>query len=169
MAIVLQMTRLLTHRPTLAEVPGVRLRNYAGPDDIEVWLDVRRRAFARQKVGISGWDAADFHREFLSKPWWCPGSMWLAETDPLLLPAKTVGTVTLARRGDAPHDKPVVHWLCVAPGHRLRGVGRLLMATLESAVWDSGERQVWLETHSAWIEALRLYESLGYEPVGRES
>lgn len=166
MPIVLQMTRRLTLRPTPPELSGIRLRHYAGPQDIETWLEVRRRAFARQKVGISDWDTGDFHREFLSKPWWRPEVMWLAEAQPLLLPAKVVGTVTLARRGDAPDDKPVVHWLFVVPSYRHRGVGRLLLSTLEAAVWDKGERQIWLETHSAWSEALRLYESLGYRPIG---
>ncbi|MEX0979138.1 MAG: GNAT family N-acetyltransferase [Pirellulales bacterium] len=161
MPIVLQMTRKLALRPTPPELSGIRLRHYAGPQDIETWLDIRRRAFARQKVGISDWDSSDFHREFLSKPWWRPEVMWLAETEPLLMPTSAVGTVTLARRG----DKPVVHWLCVAPGNRRQGVGRLLLTTLEAAAWDIDERQIWLETHTAWSEALRLYESLGYRPV----
>lgn len=165
MPIVLQLTKRLAERPVPPELPGVRLRSYAGASDVETWLELRRRAFAREKVGISNWDAGDFQREFLSKPWWRPETMWLAEAQPLLLPSNAVGTVTLARRGEAPDDKPVVHWLCVVPGHRRRGVGHLLMSTLEAAVWDSGGRQIWLETHSAWREALELYQSLGYRPV----
>ncbi len=76
-----------------------------------------------------------------------------------------VGTVTLARRGTPPDDRPVIHWLAVAPGFRRRGLGRLLVATVESAVWEAGERQIWLETHSGWQEAARLYAALGYDPV----
>jgi GNAT superfamily N-acetyltransferase len=95
--------------------------------------------------------------------------MWIAEEQPLLMPVHVVGTVTLARRGNAPDDKPVVHWLAVLPGHRKRGIGRILMATLEAAVWDAGERQIWLETHQAWAEAGRLYQALGYVPVGSAS
>lgn len=163
MAIILQLTKRLSERPEAMESVGVELRHYAAADDIETWLDLRRRAFARQKVGIDNWDAADFEREFLNKPWWRPERMWLA--DALLGPAKVVGTVTLARRGEPPAGKPVVHWLCVLPGYRRRGVGRLLLRTLETAVWDSGERQIWLETHSAWREAFELYRSLGYEPI----
>lgn len=163
---VLQLTKKLTVCPHAREVDGIRLRHYAGPQDIETWLDLRRRAFAREKVGIGNWTVYDFHREFLTKPWWRPETMWLAEAQPLLLPFTVVGTVTLARRGDEPDAKPVVHWLFVAPAHRRRGIGHLLLATLEAAVWDSGERQIWLETHAAWREALRLYESLGYEPAG---
>jgi GNAT superfamily N-acetyltransferase len=163
MPLVLQMTKRLTQQPILPQVPGILLRHYAGPRDVEAWLEVRRRAFARQKVGISDWDAGDFQREFLSKPWWRPEAMWLAGSRPLVVPPSVVGSVTLARRGEAPHDKPVVHWMCVLPSYRRRGVGRLLLATLEAAVWEAGERQIWLETHSAWREALRLYESAGYQ------
>lgn len=165
MAEILQLTKRLTERPIAEEVVGVSLRNYAGRSDIAIWRDLRQRAFARQKVGIGAWDVADFEREFLAKPWWQPEAMWLAEAELLLLPSEVVGTVTLARRGDAPDAKPVVHWLCVLPRFRRRGIGRLLITTLESAAWDAGERQIWLETHSAWREALELYQALGYEPV----
>jgi ribosomal protein S18 acetylase RimI-like enzyme len=165
MPLVLQMTRRLSVRPVPPDVPQVRLRPYAGPDDVELWLELRRRAFARAQVGISDWSAGDFQREFLDKPWWRPQFMWLAETQPLLMPVRAVGTVTLARRGEGPDAKPVVHWLCVVPGYRRRGLGRLLLAALETAVWDEGGRQVWLETHSGWREAFELYRSLGYEVV----
>jgi GNAT superfamily N-acetyltransferase len=166
MTVVQQLTKKLSSRPDLPRIAGLRLRHYAGPQDIDTWLDLRRRAFAKQKVGIGDWNSADFEREFLQKPWWRPQCMWFAELQPLLLPVRVVGTVTLARRGNPPDDKPVVHWLSVLPGHRKRGIGRLLMATLEAAVWDAGERQIWLETHQAWAEAGRLYAELGYVPAG---
>jgi GNAT superfamily N-acetyltransferase len=150
------------------QVPGIHLRHFAGPDDVELWLELRRRAFARQQVGISAWDAADFEREFLTKPWWRPEVMWLAETHTGPATREIVGTATLARRGQSPHDKPVAHWLCVHPAYRRRGIGRLLLSTLEAAAWDAGERQIWLETHAAWREAYELYCSAGYEPAARE-
>jgi GNAT superfamily N-acetyltransferase len=167
MTVILQLARQLPSRPAPFEVAGVRLRNYAGPADIEVWLDLRRRAFARQKLGVRDWDAADFQREFLDKPWWNPHRIWFAEAQPLLLgPWRAVGTITLARRGQGDQAKPVVHWLAVLPGFRGRGIGRLLMATLEASAWDEGQRQVSLETHAQWFEAARLYQALGYQPVG---
>jgi GNAT superfamily N-acetyltransferase len=165
MAIILQLTKRLTERPAPAEVPGIRLRHYSGPDDIERWLDLRCRAFARQKVGISAWDAADFEREFLTKPWWRADVMWLAETRAGPAAGEVVGTVTLARRGQPPADKPVAHWLCVHPAYRRRGIGRLLLATLEAAAWDAGQRQIWLETHAAWREAYELYRVAGFESM----
>ena len=95
--------------------------------------------------------------------------MWFAETQELLQSGEVVGTVTLARRGISPDDKPVVHWLAVLPRFRQRGVGQLLMGSLEAAVWDEGGRQIWLETHEAWAEARRLYASLGYEPAAADA
>jgi GNAT superfamily N-acetyltransferase len=166
MSAVLQLTRRLDARPIPPVVPGVRLRHFAGPGDDEIWLDLRRRSFARQKLGVRDWDASDFAREFLDKDWWHSEAMWFAELQRLpLAPYSAVGTLTLARRGNAADAKPVVHWLAVLPGYRGRGIGRLLMATLEAAVWDSGGRQVWLETHSQWAEAARLYQVLGYRPA----
>jgi GNAT superfamily N-acetyltransferase len=166
MSIVVQMTRTMSTRAVVPAVEGIRLRNYRGPEDIVDWLDLRRRAFARQRVGVGDWDECDFRREFLEKPWWKSERMWFAElADSASAASAIVGTVTLAQRGTGASAKPVVHWLAVLGGYRRRGIGRLLMATLEAAVWDSGGRQVWLETHNAWREAARLYESLGYKAV----
>lgn len=165
MLTVIQLTRRLTERPPLPDLGDVRLRHYEGPQDIPTWLELRRRAFARQALGVRDWDVDDFEREFLHKSWWHPRAMWFAETQPLLLPVTAVGTVALARRGDAPHAKHVVHWLAVLPSFRRRRIGRLLMSALEAAVWDAGVRQIWLETHAQWTEAARLYEGLGYVPV----
>ena len=166
MPAVLQLTRRLDARPVSPAVSGVRLRHFAGTADVEIWLDLRRRSFARQKLGVRDWDASDFAREFLDKDWWHAEAMRFAELQRLpLAPYSAVGTVTLARRGNAADAKPVVHWLAVLPGYRGRGIGRLLMTTLEAAVWDAGGRQVWLETHSQWAEAARLYQVLGYRPA----
>ena len=168
MASVLQLTKPLDRRPLIPEVEGIWLRNFSNLADIEEWLDLRRRAFAKQKLGIGDWNAADFRREFLDKPWWRPKAMWFAEASLLLMPPTVVGTVTLAERTGQDEAKPVVHWLAVLPSYRRRGIGRLLMATLEGAVWDRGGRQIWLETHIAWAEAKQLYEALGYRPVAAE-
>jgi GNAT superfamily N-acetyltransferase len=87
--------------------------------------------------------------------------MWFAE-EPLAGP---VGTVALALRQSAEGTVPVVHWLCVLPTWRRRGIGRLLMTNLEQAAWDEGYRQVALETHESWRAAAALYDSLGYGVV----
>jgi GNAT superfamily N-acetyltransferase len=122
---------------------------------------LRERAFAREKLGVRQWDVADFRAEFLDRSWWRPDWMWFAE-EPL---AGLVGTVALALRQSADATVPVVHWLCVLPAWRRRGIGRLLMTNLEQAAWDEGYRQVALETHESWRAAAALYDALSYEIV----
>jgi GNAT superfamily N-acetyltransferase len=164
MAAVVHRTRMLQARPPsppALSAPNVVLRTYRGGDDVPIWLRLREQAFARQKVGVRQWDADDFRRELSDKPWWRPDWMWFAETSD----GETIGTVTLAIRQSARATVPVVHWLCVLPQWRRRGVGKLLMTMLEQTAWDAGYREVALETHEAWREAAAAYEAMGYEVI----
>jgi GNAT superfamily N-acetyltransferase len=165
MAAVVHRKRSLHVRPPSISTPDVFLRTYRGEADIAIWLALRDQAFARQKVGVRQWDADDFRREFLVKPWWRPDWMWFAEAAEAP-PAEPIGTVTLAIRESAIGAVPVVHWLCVRPRWRRRGVGKVLMNTLEQAAWDAGYREVALETHEAWREAAAAYEAMGYSVEG---
>jgi len=163
---VIQLTHQLESRPELPDLADIGLRHFADRADIEVWLELRRRAFAKQQVGVRDWDPAEFSAEFLDKPWWNYSRMWFAETqDEHLLPAEPIGTVTLGLRGSGSNARPVVHWLVVHPRYRRRGVGRLLVAALEQACWDIGHRQIWLETHAGWAEANQFYQAIGYGPA----
>jgi GNAT superfamily N-acetyltransferase len=167
MATVVQRKRVLAERPAAIELPGIRLRTFAGERDIQQWLVLRERSFARQKLGVRQWVEADFAREFLDKPWWRADWMWFAEVanaiDASWSDLSCIGTVTMAIRESATNTTPVVHWLCVVPGWRRRGVGRLLISALERAAWDAGFREIALETHEAWREAAALYDALGYK------
>jgi GNAT superfamily N-acetyltransferase len=158
MAAVVHRKRRLHDRPASLSAPDIVLRNYRGEDDIAHWLRLREQAFARQKVGVRQWDLDDFRQELLEKPWWRPDWMWFAETSA----GEAIGTVTLAIRQSAAAEVPVVHWLCVLPRWRRRGIGRLLMNTLEKAAWDAGYCEVALETHEAWREAAAAYDAMGY-------
>jgi GNAT superfamily N-acetyltransferase len=161
MPIVLQYLRTVDGRPTISTRAGFRLRNYRGEGDIAIWLGLRAKAFARQRVGVRTWDRADFEREMLGRWWWKPEWMWFVETDGAATDI-AVGSVTLALRGVPEAAVPAVHWLTVLPAWRRRGVGRMLMGALEAAAWDAGYRSVCLETHAQWTEAVQLYEALGY-------
>ena len=68
-------------------------------------------------------------------------------------------------RGQPATAKPVVHWLMVAPSARRQGIARALLSHLETTAWNAGHREIYLETHAAWQNATRFYESLGYRPV----
>lgn len=161
MATVLQLSKPLAAPPTVHATLGITVRNFAGPEDIEPWLALRERAFARERVGVRKWTVADFAVEFLDRWWWQPQRMWLAELN--AEGSRTLaGGVTLAMRGTQEAAIPVVHWLVVDPAYRRRGVGRALMSHLEQAAWNAGFRQIHLETHAAWQKAVSFYESLGY-------
>ena len=166
MSTVLQLARCLESRPSIPKSFGVALRNFSqaeSPDDIDRWLELRRQAFDGERLGVRHWDRDDFEREMLSKDWWRADWTWLAETaSGNEAPERLVGAVTLAMRGAGEAAGPVVHWLIVRPQSRRRGVGRLLMATLEAECWDHGFRQVRLETHLRWRRAVQFYERLGY-------
>ena len=154
--------------PRFRPPPGWRLRHYAGPSDVDVWLGLREAAFADSPIAVRRWTPADFTRELTAKPWWRPEALWFVESteaaDSLATASagRAIGTATLAWRGSAGGGKPVIHWLGVLPEYRRRGVGRLLVAQLEQLVWQSGGREVGLETHAAWTDAVAFYRTLGY-------
>lgn len=47
-----------------------------------------------------------------------------------------------------------------------RGVGRRILAYLEERAGAAGHTEVWLETGSEQPEAIALYVSAGYQPMG---
>jgi GNAT superfamily N-acetyltransferase len=165
MATVLQLSKRLTVRPEVVPQHNVRLRHFEGPEDIEPWLRLREVAFARQPVGVRQWTNEDFRSEFLDKPWWSDQRMWLAQSTTPAGSRSLIGSVTWADRAAATETRPAVHWLAVHPVWRRRGIGRLLMSALEASCWDEGYRQIWLETHAAWLAAAEFYGRLGYEPA----
>ncbi len=160
---IVHLSRSLTEPPLPINVPGVTLRTFSGESDIGRWLALRAKAFADQTPAVRLWTQADFAAEFLVKPWWSPERMWFAEAD------GTIGSVTWAMRGRQVYDSPVIHWLMVEPEWRRRGVGRLMIHTLEAACWQAGYRQIGLETHAKWADANAFYEALGYGGRGTEA
>ena len=175
---VLHLCRSLDASPRpAAPLPGVTIRCFR-PEDVDRWLALRQRAFAREKLGVREWSAADFEEEFLTKPWWNPAHCWLAEATSSNFPADQpvapgvgqatsplLGAVAMALRGQSPTAKAVVHWLMVEPRFRRRGIAHQLMNTLEAAAYAAGYREVHLETHAAWTSAAEFYTRLGYRPV----
>lgn len=154
---VLQLCRNLESAPLLPAVLDITVRNYRWESDQQIWLAIRQDAFQTGPIPVRNWSQADFQAEFLDAWWWSPGRMWFAEAA-----GQAVGAVALGERGRAGRSVPVVHWLAVRRAWRRQGVGRLLMAHLESACWQAGRRRVWLETSSAWHEAIEFYRTLGY-------
>jgi putative acetyltransferase len=45
------------------------------------------------------------------------------------------------------------------------GLGKYLLQQLEAAIASRGFQQIWIETASVLVEAVKLYESNGYQPA----
>lgn len=156
---VQQLSKTLTEAPQSIVCEGIRVRNFSGSQDIDIWIDVQRDAFRASKPAARPWSRSEFTKRLLGQPWWSPARMWFAEHSES--PA-VVGTVTLAMRSGQSGTRPVVHWLAVVPKWRRLGIARLLMSELECYCWDHELRDIGLETHKGWREAAALYETLGY-------
>ncbi|MGC3970811.1 MAG: GNAT family N-acetyltransferase [Pirellulales bacterium] len=149
---IIRLRKELISVPIACEVPGVTVRTFAGPGDAEAWLNLRAAAFAEIVAAGRPWTTADFHREFLAKPWWSPGVMWLAtptanaERQRPESSTSLAGAITLGRAGRPPNEVASVQWLMVDPQFRRRGVAMLLLNTLEAETWHFGERTLTLET-----------------------
>ena len=57
-----------------------------------------------------------------------------------------------------------VHDLAVRPGHRGRGIGRLLLEEVERRATARGSSKITLEVHESNKGAMRLYRRFGFGP-----
>jgi len=170
MSNILRLRKTLIRKVRPDGVPGLTIRPFAGPDDVPAWLALRAAAFADFIAAGRPWSTADFDREFTAKPWWSCERMWLAilesrertQRQPRGSTSRVVGSVTLGHTGRSPDDVAAIQWLMVAPTHRRRGIGTALLQTAERQALELGERELTLETHSAWTDAMRLYRRHGY-------
>jgi ribosomal protein S18 acetylase RimI-like enzyme len=86
------------------------------------------------------------------------------------------GCILLAERDGAPcgcvalrplhGDACEMKRLYVHPGSRGLGVGRALAAAVIGAARDRGYRRMRLDTLASMVEAIGLYESLGFREIG---
>jgi GNAT superfamily N-acetyltransferase len=72
-----------------------------------------------------------------------------------------VGHAALRKLADGYEVKKVV----VLPSHRGRGISRLLMAEIERIARELGETNLRLQTGELQVEAIALYEAIGYAPI----
>jgi GNAT superfamily N-acetyltransferase len=175
MNLVLQMKKTLHGASFPEPAKGFSLRTFADPVDLPAWLALRQAAFSKEKLGVRAWEEPDFQQEFTSKAWWNPKYCWIVEDLSLVQRqlsgvnlaenGRFLGSVTLAMRSHETSVRPVVHWMMVHPRYRSAGIGRWLLATLESQAWELGFREIFLETHSSWESAVRFYIAAGYAPA----
>jgi putative acetyltransferase len=53
----------------------------------------------------------------------------------------------------------------LSPAARGKGLGKYLLQELENAIANRGFHEIWIETASVLKEAVKLYESSGYQPA----
>ena len=152
--------QLIMRRPHLRQVPaavapaGYELRHFR-PGDEAGWNALMDLAFERRP------GQSDFAREMADDDPYRP------ERVKLLLDASgaivaTASCWVLPRYGD---DAAVLHWVARHPGHRGRGLGRLVsLAVLHQAV-EEGRGRAFLQTDDFRVPALRIYLRMGFEPV----
>ncbi len=87
------------------------------------------------------------------------GEFWVVEQH-----GKLVGTAAYypIHRGTRAVEIRKMYLLPVARG---QGLGRFLLEQLEGAIAARGFEQIWIETASVLQEAVKLYESNGYQPA----
>ncbi len=115
---------------------------------------------------------AAIHRSCFARPWdEAAMAQFLASPDVLCLvgsvadnPGGIVGGMLIARRAA---DEAELLTLAVAPACRKAGLGTALLKCAMSLLREAGAVRLFLEVEEGNAAALRLYRSLGGEPVGR--
>jgi putative acetyltransferase len=87
------------------------------------------------------------------------GEFWVIEHQ-----SKVVGTGAYypIKRGK---NAVEIRKMYLLPSARGVGLGKNLLQQLETAVVSRGFQEIWIETASALVEAVKLYESNGYQPT----
>ncbi|HEX6241382.1 MAG TPA: GNAT family N-acetyltransferase [Polyangiales bacterium] len=67
------------------------------------------------------------------------------------------------------HERLVLWFLYVEPAYRRRGVGRSLLAQVESFGREVEASHVWLETSNVNVPGVRAYNQLGYTLCGADA
>ncbi len=130
----------------VVDMPRPRMRNM-GRDDVERVASIEAEAYE------FGWSAGIF-RDCLRAGHAC----WVLEREGDIL-----GYGVLSTGAGEAHVLNV----CVAPAHQRQGHGRrLLRRLLDTARWYGAER-VFLEVRPSNTGAQKLYESVGFNEIGR--
>ncbi|MBD3882722.1 GNAT family N-acetyltransferase [Phormidium tenue FACHB-886] len=90
--------------------------------------------------------------------WATGGEFWVVELDKRLV--GTGGYYPINRGENAVE----IRKMYLVPEVRGQGLGRYLLNQLETAIATKGFQQIWIETAGVLQEAVKLYESSGYQP-----
>jgi mycothiol synthase len=162
---LVQMRRSLRDVPdTVAPVPGIKVRTYAGAGDDNELLRVNNAAFVEHPEQ-GGWTEVEL-AERRGEPWFDPAGLFLAFADSA---SEQAGKLLGFHWTKVHLDQPglgEVYVLGVDPSAQRRGLGQLLTAigieSLARRLADSAEPTVMLYVESDNIAAVRTYELSGF-------
>ncbi|NJR65236.1 MAG: GNAT family N-acetyltransferase [Leptolyngbyaceae cyanobacterium CRU_2_3] len=90
--------------------------------------------------------------------WATGGKFWVVERQGQIV--GTGGYYPIERGNNAVE----IRKMYLLPDVRGQGLGRYLLTALEEAIASQGFTQIWIETASVLKQAVKLYESQGYQP-----
>jgi mycothiol synthase len=160
-----QMRRSLRNvADTVAPVPGVKVRTYAGPGDDAELLRVNNAAFVEHPEQ-GGWTEVELAKR-RAEPWFDPAGLFLAFADSA---SDQAGRLLGFHWTKVHLDQPglgEVYVLGVDPSAQRRGLGQLLtdigIESLARRLADSAEPTVMLYVESDNVAAVRTYERSGF-------
>jgi len=158
----IRMRRTLEHLPPPGRVPdGLELRGLR-PGDEAAWVEMKNACFREQ--GMRSWSAEDFRRAFTDDP-----RFEYPRVTVVMRGAEAVASATAweADYGEGPVG--LLHWVCVLPSWRRRGLGREVSVRAMRELAARGYADAWLNTSWKREAAVGLYVRLGFhvhrEPV----
>lgn len=130
------------------------------PIDRQPAADLIASVLQEYQLGGCEPDGADRDVLHVEEAYWATGGeFWVVEQD-----GQLVGTAGYypVNRGEKAVE---IRKMYLSPTVRRQGLGRHLLQRLEAAIGAKGFEQIWLETATVLKEAVRLYESSGYQPA----
>jgi putative acetyltransferase len=109
-----------------------------------------------------GWEPAGADRDVLAieECYLATGGAFWTICDPAGQVIGSAGYYPIARG----HRAVEIRKMYILPAHRGQGLGKFVLQELEKAITAQGWQEIWVETASVLVEAVRLYESSGYLP-----
>jgi putative acetyltransferase len=130
------------------------------PIDRQPAADLIASVLQEYRLGGCEPDGADRDVLHVEESYWATGGeFWVVEQD-----GQLVGTAGYypVNRGQKAVEIRKMYLLPIVRG---QGLGRHLLQRLEAAIVAKGFEQIWIETATVLKEAVRLYESSGYQPA----
>jgi putative acetyltransferase len=87
------------------------------------------------------------------------GEFWVVEAN-----TKIIGTAAY-HPFDRGENAVEIRKMYLLPEARGKGLGTFLLKALETSIANKNYREIWIETASVLVEAVKLYQKHGYQPA----